>query len=193
VWQADMRMAIRGLPVVVSEQLAAHWCPIQLNEELRRSGDTPDHPVPVVTTFLRGATDDGGDPAHGGRARYSLSLRVYQLDERAGAFRFADHLEQVPDWSDSLIVDVGPDDAGTGLQAWLAWNSRVRGPIAAFDPITDGLPEPERHPAPLERDNGSWRCRIDLPAAARELPILGPAARLTITITDRDAAMPPAG
>src|SRR5580693_10814417 len=65
VWQADMRMAIRGLPVVVSEQLAAHWCPIQLNEELRRSGDAPDHPVPVVTTFLRGATDDGGDPAHG--------------------------------------------------------------------------------------------------------------------------------
>ena len=194
VWQADMRMAIRGLPVVVSEQLAAHWCPIQLNEELRRSGDAPDHPVPLVTTFLRGTTDDdGGDPAHGGRARYSLSLRVYQLDERAGAFRFADHLEQVPDWSDSLIVDVGPDNAGTGLQAWLAWNSRVRGSIAAFDPITDGLPEPERHPAPLERDNGHWQCRIDLPAAARELPILGPAARLTITITDRDAAMPPDG
>jgi hypothetical protein len=187
-WQADMRMAIRGLPVVGSEQLAAHWCPIQLNEELKRSSDIPDHPVPLVTTFLRGTTEDGGDPAHGGRARYSLSLRVYQLDERAGGFRFADHLEQVPDWSDSLIVDVGPDETGTGLHAWLAWNSRVRGSIAAFDPITDGLPEPERRPAPLVRDNDHWQCRIDLPGTARELPILGPAARLTITITDRDAA-----
>jgi hypothetical protein len=60
----------------VSEQLAAHWCPIQLNEELSNSGDNPDHPVPLVTTFLRAPADDGGDPAHGGRARYSLTLRV---------------------------------------------------------------------------------------------------------------------
>ena len=187
VWQADMRMAIRGLPVVVSEQLAAHWCPIQLSEELGRSKDTPDHPVPLVTTFLRAPADDGGGPAHGGRARYSLTLRVYQLDERAGAFRFADHLEQVPDWSDSLIADVGPDDAGTGLRAWLAWNSRVGGSIAAFDPITDGLPEPERRPVQLTRAGDRWQCRIDLPVAARDLPVLGPAARLTITITDRDA------
>ncbi len=194
VWQADMRLAVRGLPVVMSEQQAAHWCPIQLNEELKQLKDTPDHPVPLVTTFLRepaeGTTDDADDVAHGGRARYSLSLRVYQLDERAGSFRFADHLEQVPDWSDSLIVDVGPDEAGTGLQAWLAWNSQVAGSIAAFDPITDGLTEKGRHPAQLTRDNDQWQCRVDLPEEARKLPILGPAARLTITITDRNTAMP---
>ena len=34
VWQADMRLAIRGLSVVISEQLAAHWCPVQLNNEI---------------------------------------------------------------------------------------------------------------------------------------------------------------
>jgi hypothetical protein len=145
--------------------------------------------VPLVTTFLRPA-NPADDPVHGGRARYSLTLRVYQLDERAGSFRFADHLEQVPDWSDSLIVDVGPNDTGTGLQAWLAWNSQVAGPINAFDPVTDGLAEPDRHPAQVTHDNDKWRCHAELPEAAKALPILGPAARLTIIITDRDAVSP---
>ena len=194
VWQADMRLAVRGLPVVMSEQQAAHWCPIQLNQELQQPRDTPDHPVPLVTAFLRdpgeGITDDANDMVHGGRARYSLSLRVYQLDEHGGSFRFADHLEQVPDWSDSLIVDIGPGEAGAGLQAWLAWNSEVAGAISEFDPITEGLAEPDRHPVPLIRAEGQWQCRVDLPGEARKLPILGPAARLTITITDRDTAIP---
>jgi putative serine esterase DUF676 len=191
VWQADMRLAVRGLPVIMSEQQAAHWCPIQLDDELKRLGDAPDHPVPLVTTFLLDPDEDSADdldrPDHGGRARYSLSLRVYQLDERAGSFRFADHLEQVPDWTDSLIVDVGPNDTGTGLQAWLAWNSRVGGPITTYDPITSGLPEPERRPAHLTHDNDHWHCSADLPDSARALPILGGTARLTITITDRNA------
>ena len=194
VWQADMRLAIRALPVIMSEQQAAHWCPIQLNDELERARDTSDHPVPLVTTFLRqsaaNSTGAASEAPHGGRSRYSLTLRVYQLDEHAGSFRFADHLEQVPDWNDSLIVDVGPDKAGTGLEAWLAWNSQVAGSIAAFDPITDGLAEPDRHPVQLTREEGQWQCRVDLPDEARKLPILGPAARLTITITDRDTAMP---
>jgi len=128
--------------------------------------------------------------AHGGRARYSLSLRVYQLEQRAGSFRFADHLEQVADWTDSLIVDVGRNETGTGLQAWLAWNSQVGGPITTFNPITDGLPVPERHSARLTRENDHWTCRADLPEAARALPILGPTARLTITITDRNTSTP---
>ena len=194
IWQADMRLAVRGLPVVMSEQQAAHWCPIQLNDELKRLGDTPDHPVPLVRTFLRqppaGTGDDPDSQAHGGRARYSLSLRVYEVDERGGSFQFAEHLEQVPDWSDALIVDVGPNGTGTGLQAWLAWNSQVSGQINAFDPITNGLPEEQRHPVELTRVNSNWQCHADFPETARALPILGPAARLTITITDRDAALP---
>ena len=63
--------------------------------------------------------------------RHTLTLRVFKLDERDGSFRFADHLEQVPDWADSLIVDVGPDEAGTGLAAWAAWNSAVLGPTTS--------------------------------------------------------------
>ena len=39
VWQADLRLTIRGLPIVLTEQLAEHWCPIQLNDEIQRLGD----------------------------------------------------------------------------------------------------------------------------------------------------------
>jgi pimeloyl-ACP methyl ester carboxylesterase len=196
VWQADLRLAIRGLPVLISEQQAAHWCPIQLNEELRRLTDTSDHPVPLVTTFLldpaRIGTEPGANqPSHRGRARYTLSLRVYKLEEQGSSFRFANHLEQVPDWVDSLIVDVGPSDDDTGLHAWPAWNSQVAGPNDSFDPITQGLPE-DPGPAAMTRTGDQWQCHVDLPPVARALPILGPTAALTISITDRDATTPAA-
>jgi hypothetical protein len=183
VWQADMRLAVRGLPVIMSEQLAAHWCPIQLNDEVERAAQKPDGPVPLVTTFLRDTTAGATDGApHGGRSRYSLTLRMYQLDQRGGSFRFTDHLEQVADWADTLIVDVGPDEAGTGLRAWQAWNSQVAGPIAGFDPIA-------ADPARLTRLAGhQWQCRGPLPIVARRLPILGDAASLTITVSDRGPA-----
>src|SRR5450759_538095 len=57
VWQADMSLAIRGVPVVISEQQAGHWCPIQINDELKRHGDSSDTSVPLASTFLL-------DPAH---------------------------------------------------------------------------------------------------------------------------------
>jgi hypothetical protein len=191
LWQADMRLSVRGLPVIMSEQLAAHWCPILLSEEARQAAAKPDHAVPLVTTFLRDAAEDSAGPAagapHGGRSRYSLTLRISQLDQQAGSFRFGDHLEQVPDWADTLIADVGPNEAGTGLQTWLAWNSEVPGPIAKFDPITA---EPVHLASVADRQ---WQARIDLPAQARQLPILGQNATLTITVTDREAAEPAGG
>jgi pimeloyl-ACP methyl ester carboxylesterase len=203
VWQADMRLAIRGLSVVISEQLAAHWCPIQLNEEIQRLGDTPDHPVPLVSTFLldpaRAATNQplaaregqntvSQNPPHDGRMRYTLTLRVFKLDERNGSFRFADHLEQVPDWADSLIVDVGPDEAGNGLSAWTAWNSEVEGVNDQYDPITDGLPAGQQHPTEPTREGVDYVCRVPLPAAARALPVLGENASIKISVHDRRPA-----
>ncbi|NED59759.1 hypothetical protein G3I15_02335, partial [Streptomyces sp. SID10244] len=124
-WQADLRLSIRGLPVVLSEQRADQYCPIQLDDELRRLGDSPDHPVPLLSTFLLdpalAAGDTGDQVRHGGRARYSLVLRVSKLIQRDGLFNYRDHLEQVFDWADTLIVDVGPNTAQTGIEAFTAW------------------------------------------------------------------------
>jgi pimeloyl-ACP methyl ester carboxylesterase len=195
VWQADMRLTIRGLPIVLSEQQAAHWCPIQINTELARHVDTPDTPVPLASTFLldprhqaqlaqeRGEPVD--EPRHGGRLRYVMTLRLFKLVEREGGFRFEDHLEQVPDWADTLIVDVGPNDAGDGLLAWAAWNSEVAGPNDELDPITDGLPPERRKPIALQTTGETFSGRLEIPGTAKGLPILGKDAHLALHVLDR--------
>jgi len=186
-WQADMRLAVRGLSVVMSEQLAAHWCPIQLNTELTRPVDSVDTPVPLVATFL---LDPAQQPPqtqsrHDGRARYSLTLRVFKVPQKGSFFLFRDHLEQVPDWADTLVVDVAPTEAGTGLQAWLAWNSQVHGALEEFDPITEGVPGASGDAVEFEPAGDALACWIDLPPSARALPVLGKAARLAISVQER--------
>jgi hypothetical protein len=176
VWQADMRLTIRGLPVVLSEQMAEHWCPIQINEELARHVDTADTPVPLASTFLidphheaelaRERHEEVRPPRHDGRLRYVLTLRVFKLVETDGGFFFREHLEQVPDWSDTLIVDVGPLEAGRGLAAWAAWNSEVRGANDLSDPITEGLPPERRRALTFDRDQAGQTCRVELPEIA---------------------------
>lgn len=169
-WQADMRLSVRGLSVVLSEQRADQYTPIQLNEELQQRADSPDHPVPLLTTFL---FDPATTPA-----RYSLILRVGKLIQHDNSFDFDTHLEQVPDWADAAIFDVGPDANGT-LQVWAAWNSSVDGAIDQHDPIT---------PNALDRDgtNGNWRFELPLPNTALKLPVMSPAAKLLVTVIDRD-------
>ncbi|MGI5350656.1 esterase/lipase family protein [Streptomyces sp. CA-250714] len=191
-WQADMRLAIRGLPVIISERQAAHWCPIQLSKEIRRRSGKPDRTVPLAATFLleRAPATPGPplDKSAAARMRYSLTLRVFELQGQNGHFRFDDHLEQVPAWSDSLIVDIEPGTQGEGLQVWAAWNSMVEGAGERFDPITDGLPTPsQRQPAALEREDEGYACHIDLPPTARALPVLGADATVRIQIRDRRA------
>jgi pimeloyl-ACP methyl ester carboxylesterase len=187
VWQADMRLAVRGLPIVMSEQLAAHWCPIQLNDELTRPVDSVDTPVPLVSTFL---LDPAQQPPqtqnpHDGRARYTLTLRVFKVPESHGLFRFRDHLEQVPDWADTLIVDVAPTADSKGLQAWMAWNSQVHGAIDDFDPITEGVMDASADAVTFQRDGDTLTCGIDLPANARAVAVLGNNARLAISVRER--------
>lgn len=185
IWQADVRLAIRGLPIVVTEQRADQWCPIQLNEELSNiTEDDPDHPVPLLRTFLL-------DPAqvaatadvpvqHHGRARYALTMRILSLHQNRGTFDFSNHLEQVPDWADSLIVDLGPDDNDTGLHLWAAWANAISNSNDTPDPITD---------EPLEittSDDGHLVTSVSLPPTAQALDIFGGGgAALTFTIIDR--------
>ncbi|WP_197061013.1 esterase/lipase family protein [Microbacterium mangrovi] len=203
-WQADLSLAVRGLSVLITQQSAAHDNPIQLSKELalgKGIGDSPDTPVPLVSTFLfkkeppvdlpattvtaagdsPTAADDGApDAGILGLAsmsavetlsRYALSLKVYQVATKAtGAFDFTDNLEQVGDWSDVLIVDVGSSAPGAPFGVWWGWNSEIAGSISA-KPQMDHL----------LGDDGV----IELPALAKALPIFGAKAQLKITVTRR--------
>ncbi|WP_338060218.1 hypothetical protein [Streptomyces atratus] len=177
--QAEVRLSVRGLPIVMHEQLAAHHCPVQLDLEADRHvrEDGPDGLVPLATTFLLDPAqfhrDNRGQPLR--RSRYSLALRVFHLDEKHGQFFWQDHLEQMADWEENLIVDVGrhDDEPETMLQAWAAWQSEVQGIIEDLDPISGDA-------CRFTVDGGELRADIPLPEGAH--PHLGARARLCLTV-----------
>ena len=168
VWQADVRVAIRGLPVLLHEQTTEHHCPVDLNAQAEDTA-TPLAPVPMVTMFLvpdkKRAT-----------ARYALHLRVSSLRQRAGWFGFGDHLEQIADWDDTLVVDLVLDDAGAVTSAAYAWNSTLAGRIAGTDTMPNTLAwQQDEH-----EGEGHWRGAVGLPRSATEM--LGDDTRLTVLV-----------
>jgi pimeloyl-ACP methyl ester carboxylesterase len=169
VWQAEVRLSVRGVAIVMHEQLAAHWCPIQLN--IPRVEDTADTPQPLVTAFLSSKLPR---PEDSKPMRYGLHLRILSLRERDRIFSFGDHLEQVGDFDDILVVDVGLQDARP--RAWAEWNSQIPGSLRTYEPT--GVPLQDQEPAP-----GTWIADVALPATAR--PILGENAKIRLTVTAR--------
>ncbi len=168
VWQAELRLSIRGVSIVIHEQTADHWCPIQLS--IPRTEDTPDTPMPLVTTFLSTALR----PTDAASMRYALHLKILSLEQRHGIFHFGHHLERVADFDDVLIVDVGHRDAA--LVAWATWNSQIPGAIRDYVPSGDPLGDEDP-------EVGTWVARVALPSTAE--PILGKNARIQLTVTPR--------
>jgi hypothetical protein len=178
VWQLDAALSIRGLPVVLHEQSAAHLCPIQI--ERRPVADTVGTPVPLVRTYLSSDATRPTD-ATGARAatmRHVLRLRLLSLRRRGGLLSFLDHLEQTADWEDTLVVDIGADGSGAPA-TWGVWASTLPAAIRdwAPDPATDA-PLHDEEPAA-----GRWRVRVPLPAAA--VGLLGRTASVTLEVSAR--------
>jgi hypothetical protein len=168
VWQAEVRLSIRGLPILLQDRVAAHYCPIQL-ESPGEDGDA-DRPVPLVTTFL--AQKLRPQDVH--LMRYALHVRVLSLRQQGGVFGFFDHIEQTADFDDVLVVDVEP--RGDSLAGWAEWTSRIPGPVRPYLPAGDPLRDED--PA-----GGTWQTRVPLPEAARRF--LGDDAAVQIGVTAR--------
>ncbi len=196
-WQADMRLSIRGLAIVISEQAAARWCPIILNKVAAAAADPAtdasvkddqaDAPIPIVSTFLIPPTaSDTVDPAivSGNLSRYVVTLKVHSVVTDRGAFDFSNHLEQVGDWQDSLIVDVGGSEMAG--EAWYEWNSKVNGAISS-------VPKMPKKLESLPTGNGVHVGTVQLPDSALALPIFAKGASVRITVADRrpDASQTP--
>lgn len=149
-WQAEVELAVRGLPVLMHQQVAAHHCPIVLE----RPADAADRAQPLVTTFL--IADPGARPEDRQQARYTLHLLLLSLRQKGRLFDFRDHLEQTADFDDILVVDIGA--AAERLVAWAAWNSEIGQPLRDYEPSGPSLEDHE--PAA-----GVWVTSIPLPPA----------------------------
>lgn len=177
-FQLEVGLAIRGLPVLVHEQTADHYCPVLV--ERRSSHDTVDTPQPLFTTFLSTAAPrpmNGAEPVP--TLRHALKLSLISVREEQGRFFFEDHLEQASDWSDILLVDIQPASAETKPRTWAAWNSRISMAIRDWQPADRDLLE-DQDPA-----SGRWSGEIPVPDVAREL--LGDRARVRMTVSGRAA------
>jgi pimeloyl-ACP methyl ester carboxylesterase len=181
VFQLDVGLAIRGLPVLVHEQSALHFCPVQI--ERWKEGDPIDSPVPLLTTFL---SSRAPRPRVGGtivpRLRHALNLRLMSITEMDGHFFFDDHLEQTEDWQGTLLVEIEPPSEQRRLpRAWAAWNSRVPAAVRDWNPedkdfLRDTDPTPDH-----------WSGRIHVPKISQQL--LGPNAGIRITVIPRALAL----
>ena len=200
VWQAEISVSIRGLPVLMDDQTAAHYCPVELGKVAGASlpGGAPAPDDDAVTPGTCPAVSAGGpplttvfllDPARARqqqredlqpgpfspRCRYSLQLKVIHLQEQHGLFTWQNHLEGAPEWADTLIVDVGPagDGADDGTEhVWAAWEVDISKVTSVPDPIVrDPLaPNPP----------GSLSFTIPLPSAGQQL--LGARAAIALNV-----------
>ena len=179
VWQLETALAIRGLPVLVHEQTTAHHCPVQI--ERRRVKDTPDTPIPLLTTFLSSSASRPLDPETKRPTqtlRHALKLRLLSVPLPKGRLDLRDHLEQTEDWQDVLVVDIAPGEGAALPRGWAVWNTTVPGAIRSWEPtLTDPLPDTD--PGTADR----WVGEIPLPRGAHHL--LGPGATLRLTVTPR--------
>jgi hypothetical protein len=165
VWQAEVELAVRGLPILMHQQVAGHHCPIILE----MPDEPSDRPHPLVTTFL--LDNPNARPEGAEQSRYSLHLRILSLRQRRGFFDFQDHLEQTADFDDILIVDIGQQEQRQ--VAWAVWNSQVPGPVRDYEPT--GHPLEDENPEP-----GVWIAQVPLPDVATAFLGAGAAVRLTI-------------
>jgi pimeloyl-ACP methyl ester carboxylesterase len=169
-WQAEVKLAVRGLPVVLHERQAAQWCPLPLPPP--DADGAPAAPVTLATTFLRSGASR---PADSTTMRYALEVRILSLRMGDGILWFKDHLEQTADFSDTLIVDIGTNETGRP-GVWADWNSVIAGTIRDHRPT--GTPRPADDE---ESGGGVWRVHVPLPASARS--ILGEKAAIRLTAT----------
>jgi hypothetical protein len=177
-FQMDVGLAIRGLPVLVHEQSAAHHCPVLV--ERLRDGDPIDSPKPLLTTFLSSAAPRPfADGAEVSRLRHALRLRLMAIREEGKTLSLEDHMEQTEEWVDTLMVDIQPPDETHPLpQAWGVWTSGLEKTLQEWNPSdSDSLED-------LEKDRTDyWVGEIPVPVVARYL--LGDSARIRITVTPR--------
>ena len=162
-WQAETRLAIRGLPVLLHEQTAEHHCPVLI--EKPKEADPADRPVPLVTSFLWSQKARGHDPM-----RYTLHVRMLSLQEHDSVFFWRDHLEQSTDFDDVLVVDVAQREGG--LVGWMAWASDIPVPLRDYEP--SGEPTGDSNDS-----TGVWEARVQLPVGGQ---FLGEDAALSITV-----------
>jgi hypothetical protein len=199
IWQAEVQVGVRGLPVLLDDQTAGHYCPVELGSVAGGTASGALAPGDDALTGDPQVASGGGsvklanvfllDPARAAkmqrenltaqgppspRCRYFVHLRVLHLEEKKRLFSFLDHLETLPEWDDYLIVDVGPGADGKE-HVWVAWQTQNPSVTSSVDPISQ---------VPLEPEGlaGSAGLRFTVPLPDSGLKLLGGGAAIALDV-----------
>lgn len=166
IWQAEVEVALRGIPVMLEQRTISHLCPIFLFSG-RSGSDSVSVPVPLVSMVY--LADDLIEPSH---LRWTLRLRILSLRERQGSEVYWDNIEGAAEFEDVLLIDLGEDERGHLTR--VAWKSSVPGPLRDYHPVDPPLSDEN-----LRDSSITFR----FPPAAR--PIVGADAAVRLTTRAR--------
>lgn len=138
----ETQVSVRGLAILMHERTIQHFCADAIDEKTykERYSDA-DCNLPLFTSFLLNKRNDG-------TMRYMIRIALYKQQYEKGFLVFRDHMERLPLWSDSLIVQLNATAAG-GYSAIYSWNSESSTPDNEMMASPEGAGDQIRHFVPL--------------------------------------------
>jgi hypothetical protein len=118
----ETQVSIRGLAVLVHERTIQHFCADAIDRDIYKERyERGDGDLPLFTSFL---LDKRADRT----MRYMIRIALYKQQYQKGFLVFQDHMERLPLWSDSLIIQLLQTGDGS-YEATYCWNSENSDPI----------------------------------------------------------------
>jgi hypothetical protein len=112
-YYAEVRAAVRQLPVLINEQRVDHFCAVRLEAIAAKT-------YRLFSGFLIPKYSATGDFT----CRYVIRLAIFSLSGKVGDVELATHLEGVPLWADDLVVELtAPPDENAVYSGRWSWQS----------------------------------------------------------------------
>ncbi|QNI30844.1 lipase [Alloacidobacterium dinghuense] len=126
----ETQVSVRGLAILMHERTIQHYCADAIDQDIyRKRYDKPDNELPLFTSFLLNKRDDR-------TMRYMIRIALYGQQYEKGFLVFGDHIERLPLWSDSLVVQleqVGEEES-TIYRTKYSWASESLEPSIPMTP-----------------------------------------------------------
>jgi hypothetical protein len=119
----ETQVSIRGLAVLMHERTIQHFCADAIDgKTYSERYEKGDGDLPLFTSFLLDKREDR-------TMRYMIRIALYKQQYEKGFLVFQDHIERLPLWSDSLIIQLQQLGNEAAYEAKYSWNSENSEPI----------------------------------------------------------------
>ena len=130
----ETQVSVRGLAVLMHERTIQHYCADTISEAIYRDRyNNPENELPLFTSFLLDKRQDR-------TMRYMIRIALYKQQYDGGFLVFGDHIERLPLWSDSLIVQLQSNEEPAANGQGLRYSTQYSWASKSLDPANDMTP-----------------------------------------------------